>query len=134
MVGGISRWYGRVIESAFEANLGRFVRDSIDTNVLVKTDCWSDYKGMEKESSNPERSKSGKKGENFKPMPRVVMMFKAWLGGTHDSVMSLQPYIKEYTYRFNRHKMKERIFENLVLRMVAQPPYSCKEFIYQMPN
>jgi len=76
---------------------------------------------MEKEFPNLEREKSGKKGENFKPMHRVIMMFKAWLRGTHHSVINLQPYINEYTYRFNRHKMKEGIFENLVLRMVAKP-------------
>lgn len=37
----------------------------------------------------------------------------------------LQAYIDEYTYRFNRSFMKDKIFENLMKRMVkAQPcPY-----------
>ena len=30
------------------------------------------------------------KGENFKQMHRVIMMFKSWLRGTHQSVMYLQ--------------------------------------------
>ncbi|EON78050.1 hypothetical protein ADIS_1470 [Lunatimonas lonarensis] len=58
------------------------------------------------------------------------MMFKAWVRGTYHSVVALRPYINEYTYRFNRHKMKEGIFENLVVRMLTQPPYPYKAFIY----
>ena len=69
------------------------------------------------------------KGENFKQMHRVIMMFKSWLRGTHHSVMYLQPYINEYTYRFNRHKMKKGIFENPMRRMVDKPPYPHKEFM-----
>jgi len=49
-------------------------------------------------------------------------MFKAWLRGIHHSVLHLQPYIDEYTYRFNRHKMREGIFENLMKRMLERPP------------
>lgn len=74
---GGSRWYGSVIESAFQVNLGSFIRDHVDTTALVKTDCWGCHKGMEKEFPNLEREKSGKKGENFKPMYRVIIMFKA---------------------------------------------------------
>lgn len=127
---GISRWYGRVIETASRANLGRFMKDHIHKDAEVKTDCWSGYKGMEEYFPKLVREKSGKKGANFKQLHRVVMMFKAWLRGTHHSVMNLQPYIDEYTYRFNRHKMKEGIFENLLTRMVEKPPYPYKMFIY----
>jgi hypothetical protein len=128
-VGGVSRWYGRVIETASKINLGGFMRDHIDNKAKVKTDCWSGYKGMEADFPNHVREKSGKKGENFNQMHRVIMMFKAWLRGTHHSVRNLQPYIDEYTYRYNRHKMKVGIFENLMQRMVAKPPYPYKAFI-----
>lgn len=127
---GVSRWYGRVVETASKVNLGGFMKDYIDSDADVKTDCWSGYKGMEAHFPKLTREKSGKKGENFKQMHRVIMMFKAWLRGTHHSVMNLQPYINEYTYRFNRHKMKEGLFENLMQRMVAKPPYPYKKFIY----
>ncbi|MEX2566509.1 MAG: IS1595 family transposase [Cyclobacteriaceae bacterium] len=128
-LGGVSRWYGRVIETASKVNLGGFMTDHIDKDAQVKTDFWSGYKGMESHFPNLVREKSGKKGENFKQMHRVIMMFKSWLRGTHHSVMYLQPYINEYTYRFNRHKMKEGIFENLMNRMMSKPPYPYKEFI-----
>ncbi|MEX0882238.1 MAG: transposase, partial [Cyclobacteriaceae bacterium] len=109
--------------------LGGFMTDHIDKDAQVKTDCWSGYKGMEAHFPKLVREKSGKKGANFKQMHRVIMMFKAWLRGTHHSFRNLQPYINEYTYRYNRHKMKEGIFENLMQRMVAKPSYPHKAFI-----
>ena len=106
------------------------MRVHISSNAEVKTSYWSGYKGMETHFPKMTREKSEKKGENFKHMHRGIMMFKAWLRGTHHSFMNLQPYINEYTYRFNHHKMVEDIFENLVQRMVAKPPYPYKGFIY----
>ncbi|MEX2564666.1 MAG: transposase [Cyclobacteriaceae bacterium] len=103
--------------------------DHIAKDAQVKTDGWSGYKGMEAYFPKLVREKSGKKGANFKQMHRVIMMFKAWLRGTHHSFRNLQPYINEYTYRYNRHKMKEGIFENLMQRMVAKPSYPHKAFI-----
>jgi len=129
ILGSVSRWYVRVIETALKVNLGGFMKDHIDKNAQVKTYCWSGNKGMEDHFLNLVREKSGKKGENFKQMHRVIMMFKAWLKGTHHSVSNLQPYINEYTYQYNRHRMKEGIFENLMQRMVAKPPYPYKAFI-----
>lgn len=126
---GVSRWYGRVVENASKANLQAFMLDHVGKDAMVKTDFWSGYKGIESHFPNLTKEKSGKKGENFKQMHRVIMMFKAWLRGTHHSVRYLQPYINEYTYRYNRHKMKEGIFENLMRRMVEKPPYPYKEFI-----
>ncbi|WP_339678632.1 transposase [Cyclobacterium marinum] len=131
---GISRWYGRVVETATKVNLGGFMRDHISADAEVKTDYRSGYNGMETHFPKMTREKSEKKGENFKQMHRVIMMFKAWLRGTQHSVMTLQPYINEYTYRFNRHKMSQGIFENLIRSMMAKPPYLYKEFIYQVPN
>ncbi|SHN35675.1 ISXO2-like transposase domain-containing protein [Cyclobacterium lianum] len=45
-LGGVSRWYGRVIETASKINLGEFVTDHIDKDAQVKTDCWNGYKGI----------------------------------------------------------------------------------------
>ena len=85
---------------------------------------------MEKEFSTLKREKSGQKGENFNQMYRVIMMFKAWFRGTHHSVTAPQPYINEYTFRFNRHKMTGGIFENLVVRILSEQPYPYRVFIY----
>ena len=49
---GVSRFYGRVVETASKKNLGRFMKDHIDPNANVRTDKWSGYKGLESEFPN----------------------------------------------------------------------------------
>jgi hypothetical protein len=112
-----------------EKNLKKFVGEHIAKDAQVRTDGWTGYKGLESEFPKLTREKSGKKGKNFLQLHRSIMMFKAWLRGVHHSVHYLQAYVDEYTYRFNRHKMKEGIFENLVKRMVSKPPHPYKLII-----
>ncbi len=126
---GISRMYGRVIETASRENLRSFMKDHIDPNAKIKTDKWTGYKGLGGEFPNLKQEKSEKKGKNFPQLHRGIMMLKAWLRGVHHSVDHLQAYINEYTYRFNRHQMKEGIFENLIDRMVKNKPYTYKMII-----
>jgi hypothetical protein len=126
---GVSRMYGRVIETASKKNLKQFMGEHIRADAQVRTDGWTGYKGLESEFPKLIREKSEKKGKNFPQLHRSIMMFKAWLRGVHHSVHYLQAYINEYTYRFNRHKMKEGIFENLMKRMVSKPPYPYKLII-----
>jgi len=126
---GVSRMYGRVIETASKKNLKKFMEEHINKDALVRTDGWTGYKGMESEFPKLTREKSEKKGKNFPQLHRSIMMFKAWLRGVHHSVHYLQAYINEYTYRLNRHKMKEGIFENLIKRMISKPPYTYKMII-----
>ena len=126
---GVSRMYGRVIETASRKNLRQFMAEHIDAGADVRTDGWSGYQGLEAEWPHLVREKSEKKGKNFPQLHRSIMMFKAWLRGVHHSVRYLQSYINEYTYRFNRHRMKEGIFENLMKRMVDKPPHPYKLII-----
>lgn len=126
---GVSRMYGRVIETASKKNLKKFMEDHINADANVRTDGWTGYKGLETEFPKLVKEKSEKKGKNFPQLHRSIMMFKAWLRGVHHSVHYLQSYINEYTYRFNRHKMKEGIFENLMRRMISAPPCPYKMII-----
>jgi hypothetical protein len=68
------------------------------------------------------QEKSAPKGKNFGDMHRVIMMFKAWLKGMHHSVVNLQDYLDEYSYRFNRSFMQGNIFDNLLDRAVKHSP------------
>lgn len=126
---GISRMYGRVIPTASRENLKHFMVDHIQSDAKVKTDKWTGYKGLNEVFVNLRQEKSEKKGRNFPQLHRGIMMFKAWLRGTHHSVSHLQAYIDEYTYRFNRHYMKEAIFDNLMNRMMQTDPHPYKMFI-----
>ena len=100
--------------------------DHIAPEAQIKTDEWTGYLPLKKNYQNLQQIPSGKKGENFQLMHRSIMMFKAWLRGTHHAVDHLQAYLDEYTYRFNRSMMKIGIFENLLNRMVKHKPVYCK--------
>jgi len=84
---------------------------------------------FKKDFENLIHIKSGKKGENFPELHRVIMNFKGWLLGVHHHVDDLQEYINEYTYRFNRSFMKENIFENLMKRMISANSCPYKKII-----
>ena len=105
------------------------MKDNIDTNTEIKTDKWSGYTPLKKEFDNLYQVPPGKKGENFPDLHRVIMGFKGWLRGVHHHATHLQAYIDEYTYRFNRNKMKLFHFENLIDRMVNAKPCTYKMII-----
>lgn len=126
---GVSRFYAQVIEKASTKEIGTFMKKKISQEAQITTDQWPAYKPMSKEFENIRHIKSGKKGENFRELHRVIMLFKSWLRGVHHHVHDLQEYINEYTYRFNRSFMKENIFDNLLLRMVKAPPAPYKLLI-----
>jgi hypothetical protein len=115
---GISRFYGKVIEQSNAKEFVLFMKTNIDTEACIKTDQWKGYHPLKKVFKNLNQVPSGKKGENFPDLHRIIMNFKGWLRGMHHHAELLQAYIDEYTYRFNRNSMKGNIFENLMIRMV----------------
>lgn len=126
---GISRLYGKVIPNSSAKELGSFMKTYITLESTIKTDGWTGYGPLKREFVNLEQVPSGKKGENFPDLHRAIMGFKGWLRGTHHHAEYLQAYIDEYTYRFNRNFMKEKIFDNLMRRMVKGSPYTYKNII-----
>ena len=121
--------YGKVIPNSSAKEIGAFMRTYIAPDAYVKTDKWSSYIPLRKEFANLKRVSSGKKGKNFPDMHRAIMGFKGWLRGIHHHADYLQAYIDEYTYRFNRNFMKEKIFDNLMRRMVKSSPHPYKNVI-----
>ena len=126
---GVSRFYAKVIDKANAVNLGAFMRENVKKEANIKTDEWTGYKPLDEEFENMTHIKSGKKGENFPELHRVIMNFKSWLRGLHHHVEDLQDYINEYTYRFNRSFMRGNIFDNLMSRMLNTTPHSYKMII-----
>lgn len=125
---GVSRVYGKVIQRCSARELGGFMKKAIDKNASIKTDIWTGYKPLVKDFPQLTQVYSGRKGENFPEMHRIIMGFKGWLRGIHHHAELLQSYINEYTYRFNRHFMKANIFDNLIDRMMTAEPYPYKAF------
>lgn len=119
---GVSRVYAKVIPNASSEHLSGFINAHIAKEAQLTTDQWTGYIPIALERKNMKRIPSGKKGENFPEMHRVIMNIKGWLRGVHQHVQDLQAYLDEYCYRFNRSFMKENIFDNLMARMVTAPP------------
>lgn len=123
---GVSRVYGRVIPRSSAKELGAFMKATIDLDAQIKTDQWTGYTPLKKDFANLHQEQSGKKGENFPDLHRVIMGFKGWLRGMHHQVDRLQAYLDEYCYRYNRSTMKGGVFDNLLLRMVKAKPFPYK--------
>lgn len=126
---GATRIYAKRIDRSTKKNLKTFMDENISTNASITTDAWSSYRSLEKEMPNLTTEKSTKKGSNFSIMHRVIMGFKSWLRGTHGHAKHLQYYLDEYCYRYNRNKMKEGIFDNLLNRMLNHQPMPNKAII-----
>ena len=126
---GVKRIYAKEIDRATKKNIKEFIDKKISSDASIKTDGWSAYRSLEKEMPNLRTENSTKKGKNFGVMHRVIMNFKAWLRGTHGHVKHLQFYLNEYCYRYNRHRMKEGIFDNLLQKMVNHVPVTYKMII-----
>ena len=97
---GISRFYGKVIAKSGAKELGGFIQTTIAVEASIKADKWSSYKPLKSVFKNLKQVPSGKKGENFPDLHRVIMGFKSWLRGIHHHAKHLQAYVDEYSYRF----------------------------------
>ncbi len=126
---GISRMYGKVIEKSSAKEFAPFFKQNINHEAEIKTDQWTGYTPLKKLYKKLSQLPSGKKGNNFPELHRVIMGFKGWLRGMHHHASHLQAYIDEYTYRFNRNFMKENIFDNLLNRMMQNKPHTYKMII-----
>ena len=118
---GIYRCHALHINDCGTKQLKPFFEKHISKEAKIRTDKWrgyiplkNEYKELKQEESNPK--------QNFKLFHRQVMMVKGWLRGIHHSVKNLQPYLDEFCYRFNRNNSIDRIFNNIVCRMMHHQP------------
>lgn len=118
---GIYRCYAQVIPSACSAELQVFFDKHIDQKAAIKTDGWKGYTSLKDRYPNIKQEVSAK-GKAFTMMHRQIMMFKAWLRGTHHHCVSLQNYLNEFCYRFNRLKHPHTLFLKLIEPMVFHQP------------
>ena len=126
---GVARAYAQTIDNAGSKQLKPFFKATIDKGAEIRTDKWRGYGPLKVEFEKLEQTGTGKKGKNFPVMHRWIMGLKGWLRGTHHHARDLQAYLDEYCYRYNRNRMKEGIFENLMNRMMTYPPVTYAQIV-----
>lgn len=119
---GVSRIYAKQISESSRNNLRNFIENKVSSDAEVKVSSKAPFLILEKEMNNLKPKGKGTPGIHFDHMRRVIYGFKSWLSGIHGHATHLQYYINEYCYRYNRHRMKEEIFDDLVTRMVRHAP------------
>lgn len=128
---GIGRIRLRRISAASPSQLVSFVKHAVEPGSMVITDGWKAYAGLKQEGFkhrprliNP----TGKTGSPLLPRAhRVASLFKRWLMGNHQGVLSreqLDSYLDEFTFRYNRRTSRNRwkLFYELVAQAVAVEP------------
>lgn len=119
---GVSRIYAKQISECTRNNFRNFIEKKVSNEANIKVSHKTPLQFLQNEISNLTSKEKDKNGTYFDQMRRVIHGFKSWLSGIHGHAIHLQYYINEYCYRYNRHMMKEEIFEDLLTRMVRHAP------------
>ncbi len=119
---GVRRIYGQVVNRRCAKEFGEFIAKKISSDSKIKTIKWAGYNPLKKEFKNMIQVPTNANGRNFPDSFRIIFGFKAWLRGIHHKVEYVQAYIDEYTYRFNRNKIKKTGFKILIEKMVNSSP------------
>ena len=117
--GGAARSYVSVIGQASKKKSQAFIARKIDGQATINLDeaaqqCCYGHKT------------DGCEGLNKALASRVVRNLLNWLYARHGYVTYLQNYLNEYCYRYNRHRMKGEILDDIISRMVRHKPMTQK--------
>ena len=129
--GKTGRGYAKVIEDYSSKSLSKIFEIHISTEAKITTDGWSGYKPLMKKHPRFEQKLSNK-GQNFKMLHFQIRNFKNWLRGVHSycNKETLNQYIEEYFFRFNRLNFRETILEKLLCRMIKEKPITYQSIKY----
>ncbi|MBI2257496.1 MAG: IS1595 family transposase [Flavobacteriia bacterium] len=115
--GKVGNAYGQVIKDFSTKSLKRIFDNQIDTNAQVVTDGWRGYSPLKRIYKRLTQELSNE-GKNFPEIHIQIRNLKNWLRGTHSfcEAKTLQDYLNEYFYRFNRRNHRQNIVENGFLK------------------
>ena len=93
----------------------------ISKTAQVTTDEWKGYKPIRDFDITQIPSNNGK---NFPTLHKVIHQVKSWIRGIYSwfSEFNIDRYLAEYSFRINRSKSKETIFNNLIKRLIERKP------------
>lgn len=125
--GKAGRGYAKIIEDYSSKSLEKIFHAHIGKEAKITTDGWSGYKPLMKKYPHFEQKLSDK-GQNFKMLHIQIRNFKNWLRGVHSycDKDTLNQYIDEYFFRFNRMNFRGSILEKLLCRMITEKPITYK--------
>ena len=110
------------------SSLGPAVRGVVEgKNVTVVTDDWSGYRPLAAQGLDhrPETQGSPERAGELLPWAHVVISnLKAWLLGTFRGVSHkhLHRYLQEFSYRFNRRWLEDKLFFYVTRRALQAEP------------
>lgn len=119
-------------------SMGAFVQASVSMGVVVRTDGWSGYKGLEKLGYTHRPTSitaSGDPAHVVMPrVHRVASLLKRWWLGTHQGAIRsshMNYYLDEFTFRFNRRRSRARglLFYRLLEQALLVDPVSYRRLI-----
>ena len=132
--GQAGRGYAKVIKDYSAKSLRPIFEKHISKEACIVTDGWSGYKPLKKKFPYLSQKLSDK-GKNFTMLHLQIRNFKNWLRGVHSycNKETLNEYIDEYFFRFNRLNFRDTILDKLLHRMIRHQPKPYKSIKYNVP-
>lgn len=126
--GKVGKAYAQVISDFSTKSLKKIFVDHIDIKADIVTDGWSSYKPLKRIYKRLTQELS-ENGTNFPEIHIQIRDFKNWLRGMHSfcSDKTLQDYIDEYFYRFNRRNHRKTITDKVLERFLMVKSATYKE-------
>lgn len=124
--GIIGRIRMRIIRNASFQSLSSAIENMVEIGSALRTDGWLGYRGIEKKGYRhiiTERNPTEPGDDPTPSVHRVASLLKRWLLGTYQGGVqstSLQSYLDEYVFRFNRRTSRSRgkLFYRLMQNMI----------------
>lgn len=112
---GAARTYAKVIRPNSKYSVQAFIRQKVDDCANINMD---DAVSQRCYNALPINGEGLDKALD----QRVITTMLNWLYARHGHVTYLQQYLDEYCYRYNRHRMKGEILDDIITRMVWHKP------------
>lgn len=118
----------QVIPDVSEESLSAFIQRHIAPGSQVNTDGWWPYRHLDARQYHHRPKVQGTPARAGKILPwvhRVTGNLKTWLRGTHHGRVTrphLQEYLEEFTFRFNRRRVRESAFLTLLMLATQLKP------------
>ena len=126
-----------VIPDVSSDSLSPYINDNTEKGSEIITDGWSGYSFLKNSDYKHTVFIKNKKKEDENPLPHVhlvISLLKRWLLGTHQGAVSdksMQAYLEEYTFRFNRRNSAKRglLFYRLLEGAVNILPHTYNDIV-----